>query len=323
MKRIITNKYGGTENLIIEETKPQEISTDTVRIKVSNVGVNFADTLVIKGRYQERPRPPFSPGLELSGTILEIGSNVKNHKINDRIIGIAKYGTYCDEIVMPAENVYKIPKEMDFETAAAFPVAYGTAYGAIEWKGKLKQNQNCLILGAAGGVGLAAVEIAHTYNAKIIAAAGSDKKCAICKDHGAQNTINYNTEITRHAIKQYAPDGLNLIIDMVGGEVAEDAIKNLAWEGKYITIGYAGGKIPKIAANRLLLKSASAIGLYWGQYAFINPKLIAESFDGLMNLYEEKKLHPKIGKIFKLEDAKEALNYLLSKANTGKIILSC
>ena len=142
MKRIITNKYGGTENLIIEETKPQEISTDTVRIKVSNVGVNFADTLVIKGRYQERPRPPFSPGLELSGTILEIGSNVKNHKINDRIIGIAKYGTYCDEIVMPAENVYKIPKEMDFETAAAFPVAYGTAYGAIEWKGKLKQNQN-------------------------------------------------------------------------------------------------------------------------------------------------------------------------------------
>ena len=180
MRRMIVNKYGGPENLILENAESPKILPGSVRIKISNIGVNFADTLVIKGRYQERPKPPFSPGLELSGTITELGSEVTSHKIKDRVVGIAKYGTYCDEIVMPAENVYKIPDAMDFESAAAFPVAYGTAYGAIEWKGKLKENQICLILGAAGGVGIATVEIAHAYGANIIAAAGSEEKCKNC-----------------------------------------------------------------------------------------------------------------------------------------------
>ena len=323
MRRMIVNKYGGPENLILENTESPKILPGSVRIKISNIGVNFADTLVIKGRYQERPRPPFSPGLELSGTITELGSEVTSHKIKDRVVGIAKYGTYCDEIVMPAENVYKIPDAMDFESAAAFPVAYGTAYGAIEWKGKLKENQICLILGAAGGVGIATVEIAHAYGANIIAAAGSEEKCKTCINHGAQNTINYNKETLRHYIKKLAPNGLNLVIDMIGGENAEDAIKNLTWEGRYISIGFAGGKIPKIPANRLLLNSASAIGLYWGQYAFINPELIGDSFKHLMQLYSAKKLQPRIGKKFKLEEASDALNYLLSRANTGKILLTC
>ena len=323
MKRMIVNKYGGPENLMLETMEAPITLPNYVRIKVSNIGVNFADTLVIRGRYQERPRPPFSPGLELSGTIVEVGSEVTNHNIKDRVIGIAKYGTYCDEIVMPAENVYKIPNEMDFESAAAFPVAYGTAYGAIEWKGKLEKNQNCLILGAAGGVGIAAVEIAKSYGANIVAAAGSDEKCEICSIHGAQNTINYNKEILRHEIKKLFPEGLNLIIDMIGGEIAEDAIKNLGWEGKYVSVGFAGGKIPKIPANRLLLNSASAIGLYWGQYAFINPELIGKSFDNLLKLFIQKKLHPRIGNKFKLEEASDALNYLLSRANTGKILLTC
>jgi len=322
MKRMIVNKYGGPENLFLEECSSPDIKDLSVRIKVENIGVNFADTLVIKGRYQERPRPPFSPGLELSGTIIEIGSEVKNFKINDRVIGIAKYGSYCNEIVMPAENVYKIPDCMDFVTAASFPVAYGTAFGAIEWKGQLKNNQTCLILGAAGGVGLACVEIAKAYGANIIAAAGSDEKCETCKTHGANNTINYNDEVFRHSLKKLAPNGVNLVIDMIGGESADDAVKSLSWEGKFIIIGFAGGKIPKIPANRLLLQSASAIGLYWGQYAFINPELIGDSFNKLMQMYEEKRLKPKIGKIFKLEDATEALNYLLSRSNTGKIILS-
>ena len=323
MRRMIVNKYGGPENLILETLDSSPILPNTVRIKVNYIGVNFADTLVIKGRYQERPRPPFSPGLELSGTIIEVGNKVKNHTVNDRVIGIAKYGTYCDEIVMPAENVYKIPNEMDFKSAAAFPVAYGTAYGAIEWKGNLKSKQKCLILGAAGGVGIAAVEIAKAYKAEIIAAAGSDEKCQICLNHGAKYTINYNKDIFRHKIKECAPEGIDLIVDMIGGEIAEDAIKNLAWEGKYISIGFAGGKIPKISANRLLLKSSSAIGLYWGQYAFINPKLIGKSFDSLMKLYIKKQLQPIIGKIFKIEEASDALTYLLSRANTGKIILAC
>jgi NADPH2:quinone reductase len=323
MKRMIVNKYGGPENLVLEECEVPTIEDLSVRIKVENIGVNFADTLVIRGRYQERPRPPFSPGLELSGTIIEIGSKVKTHKVNDRVIGIAKYGSYCNEKVMPAENVYKIPDSMDFITAASFPVAYGTAFGAIDWKGKLKKNQTCLILGAAGGVGLAAVEIAKAYGAKTIAAAGSSEKCETCILHGADNTINYNHEVFRHSLKKLSPEGVNLVIDMIGGETADDAIKNLTWEGKFVIIGFAGGKIPKIPANRLLLKSSSAIGLYWGQYAFINPSLIGDSFCKLMKMYEEKKLNPKIGKIFKLEEASEALNFLLSRLNTGKIILSC
>ena len=323
MKKMVVNKYGGPENLTLEHSKPPLIKESSVRIKVKNIGVNFADTLVIRGRYQERPRPPFAPGLELSGIIMETGSKVTNHKIGDRVIGIAKYGTYCDEIVMPAENVYKIPDNMDFISAASFPVAYGTAFGAVEWKGKLKKNQTCLILGAAGGVGLAAVELSSAYGAKTIAAAGSDEKCSICISHGADHSINYNKETIRHNLKTIAPNGVDLVIDMVGGEAADDAIKNLSWEGKFIIVGFAGGKIPKIPANRLLLKSASAIGLYWGEYAFINPTLIGDSFTKLMKLYELNNLNPKIGKIFKLDEASDALNYLLSRANTGKIILSC
>jgi NADPH2:quinone reductase len=259
----------------------------------------------------------------LSGTIIETGKKVLNHKIGDRVIGIAKYGTYCNEIVMPAENVYKIPKSMDFITAASFPVAYGTAFGAVDWKGNLKKGQTCLIIGAAGGVGLAAVELAAAYGAKTIAAAGSDEKCNTCIEHGANQTINYNKENFRHSLKDIAPDGIDLVIDMIGGETADDAIKNLAWEGKFLIIGFAGGKIPKIPANRLLLKSASAIGLYWGEYAFINPTLIGDSFIKLMKLYEKDKLKPKIGKVFKLEEASKALEYLLSRKNAGKIILSC
>ena len=180
MKRLIVNKYGGPEVLELENFNNLKIQESKVRIKVKCIGVNFADSLIIKGRYQERPRLQFSPGLELSGEITEVGKTVTNFRVGDRVIGIAKYGTYTEEIIMPAENVYKIPNEMDLATAASFPVAYGTAHGAISWKGNLKKNQTCLILGAAGGVGLAAVEIASTIGANVIAAAGNDKKCNIC-----------------------------------------------------------------------------------------------------------------------------------------------
>ena len=193
----------------------------------------------------------------------------------------------------------------------------------LNGKENLQKGQTCLVIGAAGGVGLAAVELAAAYGAKTIAAAGSDEKCNTCIEHGANRTINYNKETFRHSLKNLAPDGIDLVIDMIGGETADDTIKNLAWEGKFIIIGFAGGKIPKIPANRLLLKSASAIGLYWGEYAFINPTLIGDSFVELMKLYEKNKLKPKIGKIFKLEEASNALEYLLSRKNTGKIILSC
>ena len=323
MKRLVVNKYGGPEVLQLENFDKLKIEESKLRIKVKNIGVNFADSLIIKGRYQERPRPPFSPGLELSGEIIEIGKKISNFQIGERVIGIAKYGTYTEEIIMPAENVYKIPDEMDYVTAASFPVAYGTAHGAILWKGKLKKKQTCLILGAAGGVGLAAVEVANAFGAKVIAAAGSDNKCEICIEHGAAYSINYNTSKIRHQIKKIAPNGVDLVLDMVGGEPAEDALKNLAWEGKYISVGFASGIIPKISANRLLLKSSYAIGLYWGQYAFINPTLIGQSFDDLIQLYLQKKLKPLVGKVFKLEEAAFALDYLLSRKNTGKIILNC
>ena len=322
MKRIIVNKYGGPEVLEIENFNNIEPQGSEIKVKVKNIGVNFADSLIIKGRYQERPRPPFSPGLEFSGKVLELGSAVKNFKIGDRVIGIAKYGTYTQEIIIPAENLYKIPDQMDYETASSFPVAYGTAHGAIFWKGKLKKNQTCLILGAAGGVGLAAVDIASNLGAKVIAAAGSDQKCKICEQYGASHTINYNESKVRHEIKKIAKNGGVLVIDMVGGESADDALKNLSWEGKYVSVGFASGIIPKISANRLLLKSSYAIGLYWGEYAFLYPNLIGNSYNYLFQLYIDKKIKPLVGKTFKLEQAQSAIEHLLSKNNVGKIILS-
>ena len=323
MFNIVVKKYGGPENLIYEEKKPSQIKPNAVRIKVKSIGVNFADTLIIRGKYQERPRPPFSPGLEVSGIVSEIDKNEKKFKVGDKVMAIMKYGAYQTEVIVPQENTYYVPKGMQLLHAGGFPVVYGTAYSALATKAKLKKNEICVILGATGGVGMAAIEIAKARKAIVIACGGNDEKLSECLKKGADYVLNYNNKIIRQELRKLGVSEVDVVIDMVGGQPSLDLVKSLKWNGRLIVVGFTSGNIQEIPANRLLLKNAKVEGLYWGELAYRNPNEIGEDFKALEKLYIENKLSPSINKIFNLKDANLALNELANRNNVGKIILKC
>ena len=323
MFNIVVKKYGGPENLIYEEKKPSQIKPNAIRIKVKSIGVNFADTLIIRGKYQERPRPPFSPGLEVSGIVSEIDKNEKKFKIGDKVMAIMKYGAYQTEVIVPQENTYYVPKGMQLLHAGGFPVVYGTAYSALATKAKLKKNEICVILGATGGVGMAAIEIAKARKAIVIACGGNDEKLSECLKKGADYVFNYNNKIIRQELRKLGVSEVDVVIDMVGGQPSLDLVKSLKWNGRLIVVGFTSGNIQEIPANRLLLKNAKVEGLYWGELAYRNPNEIGEDFKALEKLYIENKLSPSINKIFNLKDANLALNELANRNNVGKIILKC
>jgi len=321
MYSVVVKKYGEPDVLKYIKTNSEKIGSKLVKIKVHSCGVNFADILTIKGRYQERPRPPFSPGLEVSGEIIDLGKDVSEHKIGDLVMSIMKYGGYKSEIVVPSENTYKIPSMMPLDIAAGFPVTYGTAYSALANSAKIKRGETCLVLGATGGVGIATVEIARALGAKVIACGGSDSKLKSCLAKGADHIINYKDKILRNELAKLNIKEVDVVIDMIGGQYAMDSVKSLKWNGRFVVVGFASGNIPNIPANRLLLKNASAIGLYWGELAYREPSSIKRDFLILEELYKKKLLQPKNHRIFKLENASEALKYLQERKNVGKIVL--
>ena len=323
MYNIIVKKYGAPENLIYEKADEPKLGKKDIKIDVHYAGLNFADVLTIKGKYQERPRPPFSPGLEVSGVVREVGSLCSRFNINDNVMAIMKYGGFKDKVIVPEENTYKTPHGMSLRDAGAFPVAYGTAFSAIIDKGKIKKNETCLILGATGGVGIAAIQIAKAFGANVIACGGDDNKLETCILNGADFIINYKKNIIRTELKKIGIKEIDLVIDMVGGQSCVDTVKVLAWNGRIIIVGFASGSIPEIPANRLLLKNAKADGLYWGEYAYRYPKKIEEDFLVMQKLYIGKKIKPNIDREFSLKDAAKALNYLIERKNLGKVILKC
>ncbi len=321
MYSVVVKKYGDPDILEYIESDSEKINNKSVKIKVHSCGVNFADILTIKGKYQERPRPPFSPGLEISGKIIKVGKNVSDHKIGDLVMCIMKYGGYKSEVTVPSENTYKIPAKMPLSVAAGFPVTYGTAYSAIATKANIKKGEVCMILGATGGVGIAAIEIAKALGAKVVACGGNDNKLKTCTKKGADYVINYKKNILRKELAKINIKEIDVVIDMIGGQYSLDSVKSLKWNGRLVIVGFASGTIPDIPANRLLLKNASAIGLYWGELAYRKPKDIGKDLLKLGNLYKKKLIKPSNHKIFKLRNASKALKYLLERKNIGKIVL--
>ncbi|HEV2546482.1 MAG TPA: NADPH:quinone oxidoreductase family protein [Stellaceae bacterium] len=323
MRAVLCKELGGPEKLVIEDVPPPSIRPGTVRIAIHAAGVNFADTLLISGQYQDRPPLPFIPGMEVAGVVSELGAGVRHLKVGDRVLSSVGRGAYAEEVVVEADSAHPIPAAMDFVTAAAFPVAYSTSHGAFAWRGRLRAGESVLVLGASGGVGLTAVEIAKSMGATVIAAAGGAEKLAVAKRAGADHLIDYTREDLRERVKVLTDGrGVDVVYDPVGGDAFDQSLRCIAWEGRVIIIGFAAGRIPQIAANLVLVKNIDVIGFFWGSYRRYKPQLQAESFQELFRWYEAGKLKPHVSHRLPLEQVKDALELLKTRKSTGKVVLT-
>ena len=323
MKAMLCKELGPPENLTLTEVPSAPVGKGQVRIAVHAAGVNFPDTLIIQGKYQFKPALPFAPGHEIAGVISELGEGVTSYKVGDRVIGMCGHGGYADEIVLDTANLLPMPANMSFNEGAAFTMTYGTSYYALKQRGELKKGETLLVLGAAGGVGLTAVELGHVMGARVIAAAGSDEKLEITKKYGATGLVNYNKAKLRDAVKDLTDGkGADVIYDAVGGDAFDEAIRCINWLGRLLVIGFASGRIPSLPANLALLKSCDVRGVFYGAWRARDPKDAAENFRELLAMFAAGKLHPHVSMTFSLENAAEAMKALLSRKATGKVVIT-
>ena len=311
------------ESLTFEELPSPTAAAGEVVVSVKAASVNFPDFLIIQNKYQFKPPLPFSPGSELAGVVKEVGSGVSGWRSGDRVIAFTTYGAFAEEVKTEANRLLPLPEGMDFITGAAFLLTYGTSEHALADRGELKKGETLLVLGAAGGVGLAAIEIAKALGARVIACASSEEKLAVCREHGADATINYAAEDLRERVKALTDGrGVNVVYDAVGGPYSEPAFRSLAWRGRLLVVGFAAGEIPKLPLNLALLKGASVVGVFWGDFARREPQRFRASVEQLGRWYREGKLRPHVSQTLPLAKAAEAINLLASRQAKGKIVLT-
>ncbi len=322
MKAIICSAYGPPSQLTYEEVDSPLPGPKEVVVTVKASGVNFPDTLIIQGLYQFKPELPFTPGSDIAGIVKEVGSEVKHVKTGDEVFGFVMHGAFAEEVVVPASSCFLKPPQMDFPVAASFMMAYGTSYHALKDRGQLKEGETLVVLGASGGVGLAAVELGKLMGARVIAAASSTDKLELCKTYGADEVINYNEESLKECIKTLTDGkGADVIYDPVGGSYAKEAVRAMAWEGRYLIVGFAAGDIPRIPLNLALLKGSSLVGVFWGSFAMKTPKKNMENTMQLMQWYGNKKLKPHIHKVYALKDTPKALEEMMERKVKGKVVI--
>lgn len=323
MRAVICSKLEGPVALSFGTMPQPTLGPRQVRIAVKAAGVNFADTLIVQGRYQVKPPLPFIPGLEAAGTITEVGAEVRGAKPGDRVMAALGIGAFAEEAVCNDGCFYPIPAGMDFVTAASVPIVYGTAQAALARRANLQRGETLLVLGAAGGVGIAAIEVGKALGATVIAAARGADKLAIARRHGADAVIDYASEDIRERIKAITDgSGIDVIFDPVGGDISDAAFRSLRWEGRIVIVGFAAGRIQQIPANLLLVKNISAVGLFWGEYRNRDPQLVRAWFDTLSRWYEEGRIRPHVSHVLPAERAGEAMALLLQRKSTGKIVLT-
>ena len=322
MKAVLCKSFGPIENLTVEEIPSLKAKKDEVVISVKACGLNFPDTLIIQGKYQFKPAFPFSPGGEISGVIKEIGTAVTHLKIGDRVMYGAVFGGFAEEVKATATNVFKMPPVLDFITGASSMLTYGTSYHALVNRANIKKGETLLVLGAAGGVGTAAIQIAKVLGITIIAAASTDEKLQFCKENGADYLINYTTEDLKAKVKELTNGkGVDVIYDPVGANYTEPALRSIAWKGRYLVVGFAAGEIPKIPLNLALLKGCEIVGVFWGAFVQHEPQQNTQNLMTIIKWFAEGKLKARIHGQYPLEKVKEAMHAMANKEVKGKIVL--
>jgi NADPH:quinone reductase len=323
MKAVLCKQFGPPDSLVVEELASPRAGPGEVVVAVKAASVNFPDVLIIQNKYQFKPPLPFSPGSELAGVVKELGAGVQGFRPGDRVMAFTTYGAFAEEVKTEASRLVALPEKMDFVTGAAFLLTYATSDHALRDRGQLAAGETLLVLGAAGGVGLAAIEIGKALGARVIAAASSEDKLAVCRSHGADATINYAAEDLRERVKALSEGrGVDVIYDPVGGPYSEPAFRSLAWRGRLLVVGFAAGEIPKLPLNLALLKGAALVGVFWGDFARREPARFAESVRQLAQWYREGKLRPHVSETLPLEKAAEALKLMAARQVKGKLVLT-
>ena len=330
MRAVLSKAPGGPETLVVEEVSDPTPKAGEVVIEVRAVGINFPDTLIIEDKYQFRPQRPFAPGAEVAGVVEAIGEGVKGIHKGDRVIAVPGWGGLVERIAVPAASVIPIPREMDFETAAALIMTYGTSYYALKDRAKLQAGETLLVLGAAGGVGAAAVELGKAMGARVVAAASTNDKVEFALELGADNGLIYPSgpmdkaaqkELSGELKLATGRDGADVVYDAVGGGYAEPALRAMDWCGRYLVVGFPAG-IPSLPLNLTLLKSVAVIGVFWGAAVMRDPKGHAANMADLMTLWSEGKIRPRVSRTFPLHRAHEAIQALGDRSAMGKIVVT-
>ncbi len=322
MKAILCTHFGPPGELELADIAPPQAGPGEAVVRVKAAALNFFDLLIIAGKYQNKPPFPFSPAAEFAGMVEQVGAGVTDIAVGDRVMGYTGWGAARESVAIAAAQLVKLPASLDFERAAGLTVTYGTSFYGLRERGQLKPGETLAVLGATGGVGLAAVELGKMMGARVIACASSDEKLAFARDHGADETVNYATENLRDALKQLGGErGIDVVFDPIGGAYAEPALRSLGWEGRYLVVGFAAGEIPKLPLNLVLLKSCDVRGVLWGTWtkreAAAQRALMAE----LADWASEGKLSAHVHAVYPLAETATALKAIADRAAMGKIVL--
>jgi NADPH:quinone reductase len=321
MRAVVCNQYGPPESLEVVELPDMTARPGQVVVDVAYAAVNYPDVLIIANRYQVSVPPPFVPGSEFSGVVRAVGDDVDRVAVGDHVFGAAMTGAFAEQVVVPATAVKAIPAAVGLDTAAAFWVAHATAYHALRSVAEAAPQEVVVVLGAAGGVGLAAVELAAAIGCRVVAAASTDEKLELCRERGAHVTVNYARHDLRDALRELTPEGVDVVLDPVGGAVAERALRALRWKGRFVTIGFASGEIPRIPLNLVLLKGCVIKGFEVRTFSTNEPELAARDERELIELLSAGKVTPHISGVYDLDDAAAALDAVAGRRSTGKVLI--
>jgi NADPH:quinone reductase len=322
MRAVVLRSYGPPSQIAVEDVPRPQLQPGHVRVRVHAVGFGFPDALMVAGKYQVKPEAPFTPGNETAGLVVEVAPDVTSVKPGDRVLAMAGQGGLAEECVAPAAALIPLPTTMSMAAAAGFLVNYGTTYHALVQRAQIRAGETLLVLGAAGGVGLTAIEIGKALGARVLAAASTQEKLDLARKHGADAVLNYSTDQIKTKVMEFTGDrGVDVAYDPVGADFAEQVVRSMAWNGRYLVIGFAGGKIPAIPLNLPLLKGCSLVGVFWGAHTRREPDVHASNLQALFRLFSEGRIKPHVTEMNGLERFTEALDALNGRRSTGKVVI--